>query len=290
MKRHGTALLLLFLINLTLSTTCAAASPWLTDLSEARKVAERTNRPILLHFYADWCGPCLQMERKVFPASNVQQQLKNSVVAVKIDTQKQPHLTKRFNVDTLPTDIVLEPSGQEIVQSSGYRSQSEYVGLVMRARTRYEDLLAKRATERLKMERGQPRPSDPVLPELKESLVMLDGYCPVTLWKSRRWQKGSSQFVAEYKGQTYQFLSASMRDDFNDHPERYVPQFLGCDPVIVWETDKAVSGDIKYGAFYDEQLYLFMSEENRRKFKRSPDQFVKTQVVLRVDQIQSVLR
>lgn len=265
-----------------------AEGPWLTDLNKARKIAEETNRPILCHFYANWCAPCQRMEQNVFPSASVRQQLHSTVVAVKINTEQQPHLSKRFGVTTLPTDIILEPNGKEMVQSSGYRNQNEYVGMIMRARTRYEDLLVSREVEIKNPMNDEVRPTQPA--QIQKSIVMLEGYCPVTLWQSRRWEKGSTQFEAEYKGQKYQFANKEMLADFEQFPERYVPQFLGCDPIVVWETDRAITGDIKYGAFYDEQLYLFTTDENRKKFKSSPDQFIKTQVVLHVDQIQSVVR
>lgn len=268
------------------STSLLAEDVWLTDLNQARDLAQKTNRPILCHFYAEWCGPCQQMEHKVFKSQQVQQLLQSSVIPVKIDTQTQGHLSKRFNVTSLPTDLILEPNGKEILQSSGYRSVTEYSGLVMRARTRYEDLVASRT------------PAKPATPaETNEKIrpaatpeVMLAGFCPVTLWKSRRWEKGSIQFQAEHKGQRYLFASSEALQEFNQNAERYCPQFLGCDPIVVWETDRAVSGDIRFGAFYDERLYLFTTDENRRRFKSSPDRFIKTQVVLHVEQIERVLR
>ncbi len=289
MRNFWSTLLIITVGLLSQVSAVQADGPWLTDLNKARKIAEETNRPILCHFYADWCGPCQQMERNVFPDASVRQQLQSSVVAVKINTQDQPHLSKRFGISSLPTDIILEPNGKEIVQSSGYRNQSEYVGMMMRARTRYEDLVASRASA-IDQANRETIGSHPKTPQPVESIVMLEGYCPVTLWDSRRWEKGSPQFQTEYKGQKYQFASAKLVAEFKKSPERFVPQFLGCDPIVVWETDRAITGDIQYGAFYDEQLYLFTSDENRRRFKSTPDQFIKTQVVLHVDQIQRVVR
>lgn len=275
---------------LTCCSIARADGVWLTDLNEARKIAAETNRPILCHFYADWCGPCQQMEKQVFPAPQVQQQLRNSVVAVKINAQTQKFLSHRFGVATLPTDIILEPNGDEILQSSGFRTQSEYLSLVTRAQTRYADLLASRAAEPRRPEVNVLEDAAETIKPAAISKVMLDGFCPVSLWKSRRWEKGSLQYQVDFKGQRYHFASAEQLAEFHQSPERYVPQFLGCDPVVVWESDRAVSGDIQYGAFYDERLYLFTTEANRKRFKASPDRFIKTQVVLHVDQIEKTVK
>lgn len=277
-------------VVLLISVPVYADEIWLTDLNQARKIATETNRPILLHFYAGWCGPCHQMDQQVFPTPQVRGQLQATVVPVKIDVEKQRHLSNRFEVTSLPTDIFLEPDGTEILQSSGFRNMNEYVGLVMRAHTRYADLLASRAPKPKEDPLARtPDNSDSVKPA-GISEVMLSGYCPVTLWTSRRWEKGSIQFQTDYKDQRYYFAGAAELQRFKQSPERFVPQFLGCDPVIVWETDRAIPGDISFGAFYDERLYLFTSEQTRKRFKASPDRFIKTQVVLRVDQIERVVR
>lgn len=289
MQKSLTPILSMLAILTMTAGNSFADGVWKTDLNEARKLAAETNRPILCHFYASWCGPCRQMEKKVFPLSQVQGQLKSSVIAVKINVEKQQYLANRFGVTSLPSDIFLEPDGTQILQSTGFRSSSEYVGLVMRAQTRYADLLASRQSEPVLPPGNLAENEKMVKPEAIKGL-MLGGYCPVTLWKSRRWEKGSPQYQTDYKGQRYYFSGADEAESFQQSPDRYVPQFLGCDPVVVWETDRAVPGDITYGAFYDERLYLFTSDLNRKRFKAKPDQFIKTQVVFDVDQIERVVR
>ncbi len=272
------------------SSRIQADEVWYTDLDQARKVAKETNRPILCHFFADWCGPCHQMEQQVFPHQQVRQRLRSSVVAVKIDVKKYPHLSNRFGVTSLPTDLFLEPDGKEILQSTGFRNSNDYMGLVMRARTRYADLLATRESAKKQLNTDSLAGNDqPVIPAAATE-VMLGGYCPVSLWKSRRWEKGALQFQSDYKGQRYHFANAENLKTFKQTPGRFIPQFLGCDPVVVWETDRAVAGKIQFGAFYDEQLYLFTNDQNRKRFKAAPDQFIKTQVVLHSDQIERVVR
>jgi YHS domain-containing protein len=84
--------------------------------------------------------------------------------------------------------------------------------------------------------------------------------------------------------------SVEEQQEFNENPTRYAPRFLGCDPVIVYQSDRAVLGSTKFGAFYDDELYLFVSNDNRQAFKANPDQYIRTRVVLRADQIEQVVR
>jgi YHS domain-containing protein/thiol-disulfide isomerase/thioredoxin len=274
--------------------SAAAQSGWHADLDQARAEAERLNRPILVHFGASWCAPCQKMERSVFNQRSVIDQLQNAVVGLKVDVDKQPQLARRFGVDRFPTDVVLEPNGRRILESTGYRSAQEYTALINRAHTRYADLLASRKSERASQAAAsvasKSEENNPPEDDNREPVLMLDGYCPVTLWKSRRWEKGAARFASEFEGQLFHLESASAKSEFKENPQRYVPQLLGCDAVIVWETDRAVAGSIKWAAFYDEALYLFANAENREQFKKSPDKYIRVQVVLHADQIEPAVR
>lgn len=284
--RCGFIAILLMIAGPTLSE---AADPyWHKDLATARAEAERLNRPILCHFGATWCAPCQKMERSVLNQPQVLDQLKASVIGLKVDVDDHPELARRFGVDRFPTDIFLEPNGQRLLESTGYRNPQEYAALVSRAGTRYADLVASRQPKPPASVTSNPdKPREMVSDEGTAPALQLKGYCPVTLWKHRRWEKGSPQFAVIHKGQLYHLESAQAREEFDQNPLRYAPQFLGCDPVIVWETDRAVPGSIQWAAFYDDHLYLFSTEQNRHEFRQSPDKFVTARVVLSVDQIEA---
>jgi thioredoxin-related protein/YHS domain-containing protein len=277
---------------LVLQQSALAQSLWHTDLNEARREAERLHRPILCHFGAEWCAPCQKMERSVFTQRAVIDQLRANAVCLKIDVDRQPDIARRFGVERFPTDIFIEPSGQRLMESTGFHPPEEYMALIDRASRRYSDLLASR----------QSRPVPPVVttPEVggdssqlaksAPAMLMLDGYCPVTLQNERRWVKGSPKIFTEYKGQQFQFVSTEARQEFLQRPDAFVPQFLGCDPVLLFTADRAVSGSIEWGAYYDNHLFLFTSDENRRNFKSSPEKYLHTRVVLEVDQIETAIR
>lgn len=267
---------------------------WLTSLEQARAEAERLNRPILCHFYAEWCVPCQKMERTTLNQPQVTGLLKSSVVGCKIDVEEHPEIARRFGVDKFPTDVFIEPTGAHLLESTEYKAVDEYAGMIQRAKTRYTDLVASR----------QPKPEQPSIaatPAVEgndatqlagqsELKPMLDGYCPVTLWKHRRWVKGSPQFIHVYNGQQFMLASEEQQKEFAQNPDRYVPRFLGCDPVVVWDSDRAVPGETTWAAFYDEELYLFSSSANRSRFRKDPDKYTKTRVVLNVQDIQSLVR
>ncbi|MEZ6058560.1 MAG: thioredoxin family protein [Planctomycetaceae bacterium] len=286
---------------------------WMTNFEQAKDRAQAEGKPLVIHFMADWCPPCRKMEASVLHTPEVLAAIKDGVVAVQVNCGDREDLPRRFGVESLPTDVILEPSGARMIESSGYRGVSEYVGTVQRAKDRYAELakartpksnpIAKTETPAPPSVTTQPATPSTTVPVITDSGTaetqlassqtvkpLLDGYCPVTLWKSRRWVKGISEFTADHKGQMYHFASAEALKSFQESPDRYTPRFLGCDPVEVWEKDRAIRGETRYGAFYDDELYLFANSSNRTRFKQDPDRFVRTRVVLRPDQIESVIR
>jgi YHS domain-containing protein len=116
-------------------------------------------------------------------------------------------------------------------------------------------------------------------------MMGLHGYSPVALVASKQWVHGDPRFAMDYKGIVYQFTSADEFRRFRETPERFAPQILGCDPVILDITDRAVTGDIRYAAFFDGELFLFVSDKSRQFFEQDPERFVRTKHVLNVDEL-----
>lgn len=115
--------------------------------------------------------------------------------------------------------------------------------------------------------------------------VGLRGYSPVALVANRQWVRGSRQMAWSYKGIVYYLASAEEFRRFKENPDRYAPQVMGCDPVILDITDRAVPGDIRFAAFYEGELYLFVSTKSRETFSKDPERFVRAKHVLKVDEL-----
>ncbi|MUL39296.1 thioredoxin [Gloeocapsopsis dulcis] len=71
--------------------------------------------PVLVDFYADWCGPC-QMMAAILERVNTQFQQQLRVV--KIDTEKYPEVASQHQVQALPT-LVLFKHGQAVERIEG---------------------------------------------------------------------------------------------------------------------------------------------------------------------------
>jgi thioredoxin len=85
------------------------------QFSSFDELLTNTEVPVLVDFYATWCGPC-QMMSPILEQVGVH--LKDRLQVVKIDTDKYPGLATQYQIHALPT-LVLFKNGQPIERIEG---------------------------------------------------------------------------------------------------------------------------------------------------------------------------
>jgi len=87
------------------------------ELGEAGfdKFVARTELPVLVDFWAPWCGPCRSMAPHFERAAEA---LKGRVRLVKVNTEEAPQLASRYDIRAIPT-LVLFRNGAEEKRMSG---------------------------------------------------------------------------------------------------------------------------------------------------------------------------
>ncbi|KAJ1400143.1 Thioredoxin-like superfamily [Sesbania bispinosa] len=94
------------------TVTCGAG---ITEINESQfnDTVLKANRPVLVEFVANWCGPC----RLITPAmESLAQEYKDRLTVVKIDHDANPRLIEEYKVYGLPT-LILFKNGQEVPES-----------------------------------------------------------------------------------------------------------------------------------------------------------------------------
>ena len=94
----------------------------LDDQSFANYVA-RTELPIVVDFWAAWCGPCKMMAPQFAAAAK---QLEPDLRLAKVDTEAEPALGARFGIRSIPTLLLIQ-SGKEIARQSGAMGADQIV-------------------------------------------------------------------------------------------------------------------------------------------------------------------
>ena len=291
------------------TATCQAQSQgWHTAFEQARTAAEPSSQPILIHFHAWYCGPCQRMDRDVFADPQVQQALTDGIASVKVDVTHEPELASRCGATSVPRDVVMFPDGSIETINVGFAQKQQYLNLLRDVADRGKRMAVPKPSDPVKpaavvsnesslaesSSSNEPVPqSEPSIvvseasePSIDPPLIGLEGFCPVLLHDKREWVAGNEAITADFRGVRYVFSSASSRDLFLKNPSTYAPQDLGCDAVVLTDAQRAVTGSIRFGAFFDQKLYLFQSPENRDQFKQNPLKFVRIRSALRVDQVE----
>ena len=89
-------------------------------------VLQGTEVPVLVDFYADWCGPCKMIAPIV---DELASDYSGRALVLKLDTDRSPGITERFGIKGIPTLIAFR-NGQESGRQVGLAQRRELEALI----------------------------------------------------------------------------------------------------------------------------------------------------------------
>lgn len=108
------------------------AVAWQSDFPQAAARARSDGKVIFADFGAGWCPPCRQMDATVFGDKSFAEALEEAAVPLRVDVDEPAgqELSRRYNVQMIPTYIVIAADGTVLARSGGVKSAAELLAVV----------------------------------------------------------------------------------------------------------------------------------------------------------------
>lgn len=99
--------------------------------AEAQMIAAEEQKPVFVQLSADWCLPCRQMEKNVFPLPTVGSFYNENFISIKLDAESFDGIELKQNYDakTVPESFFFDSNGRLMLREGGFKSEQQILSL-----------------------------------------------------------------------------------------------------------------------------------------------------------------
>jgi protein disulfide-isomerase len=266
---------------------------WEATLDNAQRLAGQTNRLVLIQFWAPWCNVCRRMEAEVFSQPTVAADIAVNYVPVKINADNFPATAQRYNINALPTTVIITPQGQLLDSMRGRIEPAEFsvrlnriaANAKQQGATPYAQIPANTAPATPAIAGPvQAQPAAPATPTPIAQPSYVPAGQPIAASQpsaavSQPPVPPSQPLPAGRQPYAPQQQIAAQNPTNPVLPAPAQPAAgpaLGLDgycSVSLVEKQQWVIGDRRWGAIHRGRTYLFVGPEEQRRFLADPDRY-----------------
>jgi thioredoxin 1 len=101
---------------------------WFMSIKKKLKFKDiiQSDKPVLVDFYATWCGPCKQLSPVI---DSLKTELRGKMKVLKVDVDKKKSISNKYKVRSLPTLAIFQ-NGKIIWRDSGLKTKAQLMRIV----------------------------------------------------------------------------------------------------------------------------------------------------------------
>lgn len=104
---------------------------WFRDFQTAQSFAMEESKLILVDFWASWCGPCKDMDSRLWSSEEFKM-ISENIIPLKIDIDQNREMAIKYKVASIPKVVLINASGEVIYEETGFSNPNKYLNIFIK--------------------------------------------------------------------------------------------------------------------------------------------------------------